>query len=324
MFRFILLLCCALLFVACSKPSEPFATSTELAALMHVVFPEGKEGEPVRAALPSEPDEASAGEVADSVKADFTPRLVVRLSADQVVLIVSGVPVSAGHASQGALVAYWFERREKNWYLAKKPPQAVSSGFFGEVGDVKLIEPADDLKVLAIENGSCWQGMCGRWLQLFRVDAQGMTDLLAKEQAIQLATDARDATESCEDLLKRDDGAQTRVSADAYSENYGCVDVSAKWYVQVRKDKGGPGDIVLEYSGKQTTAELVPVEQPAAQASAPAAMESAPQAAATGGEDEAPDSEYRVTIHDIREKLIYRYQKGQYVHLSGKNPAPGI
>lgn len=316
---------------ACAKQAEPFATSTEPAALMRVVFPDSKEGAAERAEMPSELGEEPGNAGDDSTKADFSAELVVRLSPDQVVLIVSGVPVAAGHPTHGLLMAYWFERHEKNWLLSKKEPQAVFTGFYGQAGDVKLIEPADDLKVLAVENGSCWQGMCGHWLHLFRVDGQGMTDLLGKEEAIQLGTDADGATTSCEGLMKRGAGTRVRVSTDEYSEAYGCVGVSAKWYVRVRKDKSGPGDIVIEFSGKQTSAELVPIERPAVSASAPVA-ESAPQATNAAenahendsSEVEAPTEEYLVTVHNIRETLVYRYRNGQYEHLSGKNPAPEL
>ncbi|PLK50132.1 hypothetical protein [Uliginosibacterium sp. TH139] len=312
----------ASLLVACkSKAPEAFSTNTEAEALMQVAFPGWKKDALVVTQVTQPDTDASGVKQELPLWVQVTPAKVATLSADRVLLIVAGTPSDAqgasqaGHSTPGNLGAYWFERREGRWYLAGSQPSFAWSGFFGDPGELTLTPLGNGQQALGVVNGSCWQGMCGRWLSLYALGAQRVDALLGSEEALMIESDASGATPGCPDLVAAKPGSQHRLSLEDYSTNYGCYSVSGTWQIQ----PGGsqPGDLVISFTGKQTSAQVVPIQAPAAPASAPA---SEPLE-----EGEAPPSEeYLVQVQAVQARLIYRFKDGLYRHASGDNPAPGF
>ena len=108
----------------------------------------------------------------------LAPSLVLTQAEDKVVLIVAGTPSDdqgvpqAGHASTAALGAYWFEKRGERWFKVAEQPGFAEEGFFGDPGELRQVDLGGGKIALAIENGSCWQGSCGRWLTLYTLEQQ--------------------------------------------------------------------------------------------------------------------------------------------------------
>jgi len=313
--RFLMVAAAALLALAgCDKTDEEAsATSAAPAALMQLAFPGwAPDGPQSVREITSPPGKTATGAAipAESMTYALAPQQVVELAADRVLLVVVGVPANAqggpmaGHSSTALLGACWFERRQGRWFKVAAQPEFAQEGFFGDPGDIRKVDLGGGRLALAVENGSCWQGSCGRWLALYGIGTNRVDKLFGDL----IGSDSQDSTPSCGDLLKLAVGARQRVGLEQYSTNYGCHALLGQW--QIVPAGAGPGQLVIAFSGKQTSEDKVPVLPPT-------------QVTAGASDDEATE-EYLVTVHAVRQKQVYRYREGSYVLVSGKNPCPPL
>ena len=264
-------------------------------------------------ATPTAEDDSAA----DAATYQLTPGPVIRLADDRLVLIVSGTPAdeqgntTAGHASQGILGAYWFEKRGDRWYKAKANPGFAMEGFSGNVGKLTPTDLGNNQTALAVENGSCWQGSCGNWLALYRVTPEAITPIYSDL----ISSDSEGASAICSDVLERKAGDSIRVPMDDYSSAAGCYNITGAW--KIVPEKSGPGTLVIVFTGKMASEEAAPKESDAAPAS--------------DDEDESGDdpdaeegSEYLVTVNPVNEQQTYSFKNNQYVLAKGRNPNPGL
>ncbi|MFT3734377.1 MAG: hypothetical protein QM776_05055 [Rhodocyclaceae bacterium] len=299
----------ALSLVGCEK-SEPEASadSTQPAALMRVVFANWSEKQPVEIELEEDNEVVQQWML-------VRPEAVVQLSPQAVVLVASGSPANengdqtAGHATPGNLGAYWFQQREGRWYLTQARPSFAQTGFTGDAGKLSVARLDASTQALIVENGSCWQGFCGSWLDIFGVGADNMKRLLRDDATIALWASSTGVQEHCSDVVEK--GLTVAVPASATSVGQ-CFEVTGRWSLKPRK---GVADLVLEFSGAivddtTTTPTLPP------QASAPAADASTPGAEA--------EEWLLVRARPVKETAVYRFANGAYSLVRGKNPVPGF
>lgn len=241
----------------------------------------------------------------------LAPALVIKQSDSRLTLFAVGTPSNAqgvpqaGHSSQAIISAYWFEKRGGKWLLAATSNRFAEEGFFGNAGELRPLNLGNGEIALAVANGSCWQGSCGKWLTIYRIGARQVSPVFGTL----LSSDSENATAGCGDLLKLEAGRQTRVSADDYSTYAGCYRITGE--VHISPSPGEPGQLLIEYRGKSTSGRLVAVAR-----DEPSAKED--------GDDDAPSEEYLVTVAAVGQKETYRFSDGKYVRISGKNPNPGI
>lgn len=290
---------------------ELSAGNSEPQELMQLLMPGWKAGSPAslrKIALPTE-----KGKPAETDIYTLAPGLVVKLADDKVVLIVVGAPAHetgisrAGHATPALLSAYWFERRDGRWFKKAEQIAFAEEGFFGEPGELKQIDLGGGKTALAIENGSCWQGACGRWLALYGV-GEARIDRMFGEL---ISSDNENARDNCSALMEMPVGRQERVPLDAYSSMTGCYRIVGQW--KTVAGPAGPGQLLIDYRGKQSRGEVVPV------LAAPEA-----DAISNGDEIDSPMEEYLVTVHEVRQNQTYRFVAGKFELVEGKNPNPGL
>lgn len=291
---------------ACSRqPEDKSAADDSTEALMAAAFPGWVKGMPASAHLRwSEADENGAQREAEGWVL-VEPGLVARLDADHVVLVVTGKPSDesghdvASHASGGNLGAYWFERHGARWRLSAAQPSFTWTGFFGDPGKLRHVLLGAGHQALALENGSCWQGQCGQWLELYEIGDSRVLPLLAGKDAVALEADSTGASDTCGDLLAHAPGTRRLTPQDEFAFNSNCLAVSGKWSIHARE--AGPGDLDIHFTGRHLVAEGEPV----ADASAPA-------------------TPAVVSVQEVDSHLIYRFHAGRYAVLSGENPLPGF
>ncbi len=230
--------------------AAPGAADDSPAALMAAAFPGWVPGRPLVVAVGTR--EPSSGEVMD---VRVAPARVVALDAQHRVLVVTGPPVTAdgepvaSHANGANVGLYGFERRAGRWQRTFSQPSLDWTGFFGEAGELQAHPLGEGRWALSIENGSCWQGQCGRWLTLFSLGAQGGQALAP---VLQTQSSTVGATPGCEELLQgkplpADNPAP--VTADT------CYDISSRWHFEPASGPGWPA-LVLDFTG----AEIAPAD----------------------------------------------------------------
>lgn len=196
------------------------------------------------------------------------PRLVVKIAADTRLLVVAGSPTDEngqaqrGHAEAGRLLLYTFMPREGRWFAREDGPAVISTGFHGEAGDVQVSKLGTDHLMVSVENGSCWQGYCGRWLELHELAEDGPHPLL--ESTLMLSSTSVGATAGCGDWLATAPGtgaatgtapaaaAPASAPADVGTEN--CYDVDSRWHLEPPGDAERP-NLVVEFSGREVVAD---------------------------------------------------------------------
>lgn len=321
----------ALVLCSCGLFDDSESTkSTAPADLMRVAIPGWEAEGPKSVSEIDTPDQSDPA--ADATNANTTdasssdssggidtyqvsPGPVIRLADDRLVLIVSGTPADekgnsiAGHASQGILGAYWFEKRGDRWYKTKEEPGFAMEGFSGNVGKLTSVALGNNQVALAVENGSCWQGSCGSWLALYNVTTEALTPIYSDL----ISSDSEGASTVCSDILELKAGGTTRVPMDDYTAA-GCYNITSAW--KIVAEKSGPGTLVINFTGKMASEEAAPEDNDAAPAS---------DDDEDGGDpDAAEGGEYLVTVHAVNEQQTYSFKGNQYVLVKGKNPNPGL
>jgi hypothetical protein len=296
----------------CERVEEaPSSVSNEPDALMQLAFPGWKPAGPDAVREIASP--AAPGKQPETGSYALSPGLVLKPGADRVVLVVVGEPADAqgnsqaGHASQAQLGAYWFEKRGERWFKVAEQPEFAQEGFSGNPGELRQVDLGGGKIALAVENGSCWQGSCGRWLALYVVGEQQLNKVFGDL----LSSDSEGSTNGCSDLLKPGAGHQQRVALDAYSTNIGCYQIVGSW--SIAPGASGPGPLSIEFGGLQSSGEVVPALKK---------TPSQPQADGSDSEDEM--EEYLVTVSKLQQQQVYNYKKGRYVLVKGTNPNPGL
>lgn len=294
-----------------SSEQEISAASAEPQALMEALMPGWKAMSPTslqEIALPVE-----KGKPPEVDTYTMEPGTVIKLGGESVVLIAVGVPADntgvsrAGHATSALLSAYWFNKRGDRWIKVAEQIAFTQEGFSGVAGELKQVDLGGGQTALSVENGSCWQGMCGSWLALYAIGEKQVSKVFGGL----MSSDSEGATESCSDLMKLPVGHQTRVPLESYSTNLGCYGIDGQW--KIAAEQSGPGRLVIDYKGKQSSGEAVPIQGAAAD-----------NAESAGDEEDSPTDEYLVTVSEVRQKQIYRFEAGKYVLESGENPNPGL
>lgn len=243
----------------------------------------------------------------------LTPALVVKKAEGRITLIVVGSPTDAeggpqaGHSSRAVLGAYWFEKQGAHWMKVAEQPNFGEEGFFGHPGDLRQTDIGNGNVALAVENGSCWQGSCMKWLTLYALGEQKMSKVFVAG----ISSDSENATSSCSDLLKLEVGQSMRVPLDRYSTYSVCRQITGT--SKILQSKNGPGQLIIEYSGKTTTAKNVPISD-----------EMKATYTNDGITEDIPDEEYLVKVLAIRQRQVYNFQDGRYVLSKGKNPNPDL
>lgn len=245
----------------------------------------------------------------------LAPSLVIRLGEAKLALITIGTPANAAgvpqsnHGSAAMLGAYWFEKRDERWWKVAEQPNFAREGFFGDPGELRQVDLGGGKIAVAVESGSCWQGTCGKWLSLHLVGENRVTRVFDDL----ITSDSEGAVGRCGELLALEPGRQLRVAVEDYSSASGCYRIEG--HSRFLAGRYGPGSLVIEYSGKTTSEELVPSEVAAATAEGRDGGE---------GEGEAPEEEYLVTVAALAERQVYHFRNGRYVLLKGRNPNPGL
>lgn len=243
----------------------------------------------------------------------LAPSVVMKLGEGQVVLITVGTPADdqgnqqIGHASSAMLGAYWFEKRDERWFKVAEQPGFALEGFSGLPGELRQQDLGGGKIALAVNNGSCWQGACGEWLALYAVDDRRMTKIFADL----ISSDNESASGSCSELIALGAGAQRRVSQDEYSSVLGCYQIDGRATIQ--QTGNGVGQLVIEFSGKMASEEIVPVVPKPAQSFAQDESES-----------DEPEEEFLVTMEAVQRRQVYAFRSGRYVLLKGQNPNPTL
>ncbi|MFG6467211.1 hypothetical protein [Roseateles sp. BYS87W] len=216
-------------------------------ALMAQVFAGWKADAPHAVDMPAEP-----GSPEKTSRVLVSPMQVIALDADHRALVVAGPldggrgePVD-GHATGASVSVYGFERRDGRWFATFARPALTWTGFFGTPGELKQQALAPGRVALSIENGSCWQGFCGSWVEVFGVTAAGVQPLFNER----IATSAAGAVEGCSEWLegKKADAAEASLTAD------NCFDIQGTWRFEAATGTGWP-DAVLTFTGTEAAQE---------------------------------------------------------------------
>ncbi len=239
-----------------------------------------------------------------AVSLDIEPIHVVRLSPARAVMLTAATAVMAdgelmdSHASSGLIGAYWFKEEDGKWYPDGRQDEAAWNGFMGNVGEMTIVKLDPAKFGLMVEAGSCWQGYCGNWGNLFALEERQVTSLL--EHSIPLFANNEGAVESCSALLNVKPGQVVKRTEEQESRNT-CYRVETKWQFKPRKN--GMADLMLNFDGEEERRRVVHVE-----------------------ETEEPDGneayQVELSVENVTGKQVYRFRNGHYVSVSGKNLVP--
>jgi hypothetical protein len=264
--------------------AELGAATDDKEALMHAAFPQWDAASaPVLRVPPAARD--SPGHVVAS------PELVLKIDETHRVLLVKGIPSDekgdnqGGHSSPGNLGAYWFERHDGRWMAGARQDSVVWTGVSGDVGTLKPVDLGGGHQAVALEAGSCWQGMCADWLSLVEFDA-------ARAHAITddvfLMSTSLDAVPGCKERLEGHAIQAQELPFAIDADN--CFDVHGRWRIAPR-DGSERGDLVVEFSGRDLFANA---------------------------------KTHALSPRRIQESLTLGYADGAYKPARGHNPTHGI
>jgi hypothetical protein len=193
-----------------AQPQAPTTAATlRRGELMPLVFPGWEDKDAGRSGTVSLPDIGNDGKPVPGsegeLKADVSPREVVRLDDTHAVMLTETVPLDEqgqpmdSHAAGAWLGAYFFEQGPDGWTLAKRNDAVDYQGFMGNLGTTKVERIAPQRFVLTTTSGSCWQGYCGSWFSVYELGAGTVSTLAA---GIPLSAENAGADEACEKVLR--------------------------------------------------------------------------------------------------------------------------
>lgn len=211
------------------------------AALMAAVL---RGGRPDGTGLQSVPAPQGAPEKTTLVS--VSPSLVIPLDADHRMLVVSGIPTDGhggiiqAHVTEANVGLYGFERRSGRWFRTVDRPSLTWTGFYGDAGELKSEPAGPGRAVLSILNGSCWQGQCGTWLEVY-----ALTLLEARPLTRQLISSESDAF-GCDEWQR---GKPREPKEDDPPVDYDrCYAIEGRWRFESSTSSGWP-DLVLSFTG---------------------------------------------------------------------------
>lgn len=220
----------------------------------------------------------------------LNPEVVMPFAADRRVLVVSAEPSNekgvtmGGHAQPGNLATYGFTRSEGRWFVSHETASIATEGYFGNVGDVQLVELGPGHPGLTVTNGSCWQGYCARGIKWYELDADG--ELLHKGEPVLLDTSSTGAgPEGCEAWLQSATGLRTAPAPQGVDDSNCFAVTGTARFVSVQDQAWS--DIVVDFTGADT------VVDPRAQ---------------------------RPSARAIHETAVWRRQGDTYELVQGRNP----
>ena len=266
------------------------------------------------------------------------PVIVVRLSRDQAMLIVS--KEGEGHVSPAELSAYWFERKQGFWYLLNDQVHFGSGGYFGDSGDIQIRDLGNGRQALSIEYGSCWFGQCIEWLQLFAIRGRRLVDMLVEEndprrtdgvQGNTISVSSGNFDERCEALV----GMPPYVAHDDDDLSWpmDCWFVQGNWHVGTQASAST--QLVVDFSGVELNSYAI-----CRAFSAPIDLTELEERAFASSEIELPYRPYvygdrawgcsdyenlqqrLVWTQPINERLAYALVDDHFERVSGENPNP--
>lgn len=264
-----LALACAMALVACEPGHQPgpvaaSSPSAASAASAPARWAASDEAEALLQAAAPGWSKASAQRPvpawADGGPAVLVPGLVVALSADLRLLLVRVDAVDdegrslAGHATAGVFELHRFERGALGWRHGGRAGAPVEAGFSGEVGELALSPSGTVPPVLLQEAGSCWQGHCGSWLQLYALGVDGATPLLP--QAVMTSSSNEGAHPGCDEDQGEGEGGDREEPAAAGGEPVRWS-VLSRWQWTTAPGDPAPG-LVLHYEGEERDAACGP------------------------------------------------------------------
>lgn len=270
---------------ASAAPVPAGAADDQAASLMAEAFP----GWTAKAPHPTRVPLGEAG-ARKTVTVLLAPALVAALDADHRMLVVSG-PAADGkggalvsHANGANVGVYGFERRDGRWFKSFEQPSLGWTGFYGEAGTLKAHALGSGRVALSAENGSCWQGTCGDWLQVYALSLNEASPVAS----LAMGSSSTGATVGCEEWLKGRPlaaGEAMPITAD------NCFSVSSRWRFEPKAGDSGWPDLVVDFSGGEAV------------------------------EGDKPDQpKPRV----VDEQLVLRHDGSAYKTLSGRNPVRGF
>lgn len=232
--RLLLALIATAMLSACSSLSPSRSVSLERNALLRQVFPQSGPSAAKNIYL-LELNSAEAGHppLLQSQRAQIKPEFVVRLDPSHAVLLTSGQRVEDNdevivcHACQLWLGAYFFTLDSQGWKLTARQDEVTGLGLEGEPGKMAIQRFGTNGYAFSSQWGSCWQGECGTWLILVRLQADKASVL-----ADGIATSA-DNSGAFDDCSSGTDNAPPL---------HRCFDLASRWKIdgeQLRIDFSG-------------------------------------------------------------------------------------
>ncbi len=185
----------ALWLTAC-QPAEPRAASLDPRALLQLRFDKPDEPQDLDVSALEENKNPNPAE-RTAMRATVLPLQVVQLDESHALLLTDVRSGEDCHACPGLLGAYAYERDERGWRLAHSQDAVLSYGGYGRLGDLKVHALAPGRHAATLEWGSCWQGVCGSWLQVLGLNAQGLRPL---GESLPVAMDNDGMYEACTQL----------------------------------------------------------------------------------------------------------------------------
>jgi hypothetical protein len=217
-----------------------------------------------------------------------TPRQVVRVAPDRIVLLATMTPAGDGgepqvaHGTPAGLAAYTFKPGKDGWKVAKRQEPFALQGFEGraQVAPVALSAASQAVQVTW---GSCWQGHCVDFFALYAIGVDGV-----KTQPLLLQKIKGNNVYSRPDCVDRLGGiVQGLQPADpAYADEK--VPPGQCYAIEGRWDVTGANALTLRFTGAMSKA---------------------------GKDGNSP-------AQRVDQAMKFEFRGGRYVPVSGSNPVP--
>ncbi|MFJ1251744.1 hypothetical protein [Cupriavidus sp. CuC1] len=279
------------------------ADSLKREALILLAFPAWRDddkGRVVHAALP-DLDYKGKGEaplVEDTI--DVKPIQVIRLDDTHAVMLTEGVVVDEGgtrndsHAAGAWLGAYFFTRNASangegagGWQLSRRVDGVDYTGVEGALGQSSVARISATDFALTLTWGSCWQGYCGSWASVYRLEPGQISTLLG---GVAMSAENSGALEPCNEALsgKSDVLAERGTDSQDAGEQV-CYAVEGKPAFALGADT--PGDLTVTFQGQEV---------------------------------KLPGGAGKPRRKSLDAVVRYRFQDGKYLVSQGANPVPSF